>query len=170
MRILIILFFLANNIYAYCCTCLGPETMEEDFKQSAYIFEGTVISKEIVWVKDTLYPILVEKGYLKAGSADRDSVQLVRTTIQIEKRFKGRIKNDQIIIYAGFGDIDCGFTFTVGQKYIVFTSQNKYVERDEPERTKNSLKVNTSQCGFTSSYAKEKSKIIKGLSRNKKES
>jgi hypothetical protein len=41
--------------------------MEEDFKQSAYIFEGTVIAKEIVWVKDTLYPILVEKGYLKAG-------------------------------------------------------------------------------------------------------
>ncbi|MCF8444950.1 MAG: hypothetical protein K9G29_08065, partial [Crocinitomicaceae bacterium] len=76
MRKLIIFFFLANNIYSYCCTCLGPETMEEDFKQSAYIFEGTVISKEIVWVKDTLYPILVEKGYLKAGSADRDSVQL----------------------------------------------------------------------------------------------
>ena len=136
MRTLIIFFFLANNIYSYCCTCLGPETMEEDFKQSAYIFEGTVISKEIVWVKDTLYPILVEKGYLKSGSTERDSVQLVRTTIQIEKRFKGRIKNDQIIIYAGFGDIDCGFTFTVGQKYIVFASQNRYVERDEPERTK----------------------------------
>lgn len=169
MRILIIFIFLVNNFYYHCCTCIGPETIEEDFKQSDFIFEGTVIAKEVVWVKDTLYPQLVEKGYLKAGSDNRDSDQLVRTTIQIEKRFKGRIKKDQLIIYSGFGDIDCGFRFIVGQKYIVFASQNRYVEWNEPEGAKSILKVNTSQCGFTSSYDQEKSKICSGLSRNKKE-
>ena len=75
MRIVIIFFFLLNNLGCYCCTCLGPETIEKDFEQSDFVFEGKVINKEIVWVKDTLYPILVEKGYLKAGGDNRDSVQ-----------------------------------------------------------------------------------------------
>lgn len=165
-NLLIVFLFLLTSIDSFACNCFGPQTIEEDFEKSEYVFEGTIVFMAWVMVKDTMYPIYVEKGLLKAGQNWHDSIHIIRYTIEIQKSYKRKIKSKTIYIYSGDPSLQCGYYFGVGNKYIVFASQSSYFEWDEPKEVESRLKVITSECRFNTLDDKDTSKILKKLKRS----
>jgi|GEM_PF-2175985 len=96
------------------CTCIGNITTESSLKKCDVAFYGKIISQDTLTVKDdALPPGLIEKK--------------VKSRFVIHQVFKGKLINDTVTIVSGVGHGDCGFLFSVGKKYIVYSVyQNKY--------------------------------------------
>lgn len=163
-KFLAIFLFLAE-FNSLTCTCFGPESKVQDFELSSVVVTGSIISQELVIVKDTMHQYNVALGFVKGDPRNQDSVKLFRTTLKVEKILKGKNVSNEIIIYSGFGDIDCGFNFEIGKKYIVFGHRNHYLELSNRNKDYNT-KVSTSQCGFTSEIEEKTTKNLKDLKRN----
>ena len=102
------------HVKTWACTCVGENTIQEEIKQSDYIFAGKIISKNIFIVNDTNLP----SGFL---------MKQVEYTILAVKIYKGKTSNDTIRLVTGLGNGDCGYEFAVGLKYIIYSVYyNKY--------------------------------------------
>jgi hypothetical protein len=92
---------------ANSCTCFGAssisESIKESFKESNLIIKGDVLA-----VKDfSINPIFA--GFKVF-------------TISIENIYKGRYRKATIDVITGEGGGDCGYPFSIGEKYIIYTN------------------------------------------------
>jgi hypothetical protein len=44
----------------------------------------------------------------------------------VEEFYKGKLKQDTLLVYTGMGAGDCGYRFQVGKKYIVYGRDETY--------------------------------------------
>lgn len=51
-------------------------------------------------------------------------VYVMRYTFFVERRFKGRIPGDSLVVYTGNGN-DCGSVFEIGGRYILYGENNR---------------------------------------------
>jgi hypothetical protein len=110
---LLILILVVYSSVAYCCSCIGEATIKQELKRSDVVFIGKVIAKKVINTTDTLMPAII--------------IQKAEYKLQVSIIFKGKIKQDTIIVVTGLGGGDCGFNFEVGNEYIVYSSfENKY--------------------------------------------
>lgn len=92
------------------CSCKEQKSVEEEIKYSDAVFIGTVISKELVKVGDTLNSFTTVAEY----------------KLLVQNVYKGEITNDIVKIYTGLGSSDCGVPFEIDRKYIVYGNDETY--------------------------------------------
>ncbi len=130
-------FFKASSCYCV----LG--TMSDAFKNSDLIISGIVIS-----VRDQS-----EKQELNYNKI---------YTVQILKLFKGNYRRKTVEIASGFRDDDCGFVFSVGEKYIIFARRNRGYS------VRSNLPIHsffTDECTRTKVYTEKEVEEIKKFKR-----
>jgi hypothetical protein len=101
--ILALLALLAPIGQVYACSCAEPLLPREAAEKAAAVFIGIVTSHELVTRQDS--PL----------GEPRRRYQLTATEV-----FKGEV-GATVDVYTGLGGGDCGYTFEVGQKYLVYT-------------------------------------------------
>lgn len=104
--VFVVAFLLVFSESSYACSCELPlsknsvkKQVKEAKKKSQAVFTGEVL--EITELSD--------KNFL-----------LVK--IRVESNWKGA-EGNEIVIVTGKGDGDCGYSFTVGQKYLIYAYQ-----------------------------------------------
>lgn len=113
--ILIVILFLTS--FSFACSCIGKSKIITSLKSADAVFVGKVISSKKVKIK------------MDSSSTGIDSLHFLSRMeykISISQRIKGKVLNDTVKIYSGFGNGDCGFGFNVGQKYIVYSNYEDY--------------------------------------------
>lgn len=83
--------------------------MEQARKHADAVFAGKVIAAE-------QFRITFKEG----PPAFDVPIYVMRYTLQVEREFKGRMVADQVIVYTGMGNGDCGFQFKLNERYIVY--------------------------------------------------
>ena len=124
--ILWIIFILWNISFA--CGCLGTSTVKGGLKYSNFVFLGKVIDSEPVSLlpKDYVaYPWLTEEENEPFVKFREIFSKRMKYTFVVSEIFKGNITTDTIAVYSGFGNGDCGYTFHIGNEYIVYATWNK---------------------------------------------
>ncbi len=120
LSILFMTFLTWNPSSTHACSCLVPQSVEQEMEQSDAVFTGTVT--KIKKVGMGLYS--PKKVYF-----------------DVEKTWKGQNKAKTFVI-TGIGSGDCGFNFEVGKDYIVYASEsNMYT---------NTTALTTTVCDLTS--------------------
>ena len=114
--ILWIIFTLWDTTYA--CTCWGESNVKNAMKYSNSVFKGKVIASERV----SLFP---EKLLGTFWEYDTIFYKKMKYTFEVVEIYKGKETVDTLIVYSGFGDGDCGYTFHIGNEYIVYATWNK---------------------------------------------
>lgn len=106
LSVFVVAFLLAFPKSSYACSCelpLAKDSVKKQVKQakkkSQAVFTGEVL--EITEPSD--------KNFL-----------LVK--IRVESNWKGA-EGNEIVIVTGKGDGDCGYSFTIGQKYLIYAYQ-----------------------------------------------
>ena len=119
MKIFTILFCL-TNLQSFACYCIGHRTVKEEIKHSNLVITGTIINKENIVLIDSInlkmfpnYPEISKKT-------------ITRYDFVVDEIYKGKITKDTIQIYTGTGNGDCGITFEMYQKYIVYGENETY--------------------------------------------
>jgi hypothetical protein len=132
MRHSIIIFTLILTHWGYdtlACKCKEHNTIFTEFEQSDMVISGKVIS-----IKP--YSAKISPKY-----GDPFLWKLYEVTFQVENKFKN-CNSKQITVYTGTGGGDCGFTFKVGKKYIVYSY-------NDTELLKNTSMFLTDYCSRT---------------------
>lgn len=143
LKSIYIILIICVSQYAKACNCKGiitDTTIVVIHTQT--IVKGEIISSE--FSNDTI----VQDGCF-------DIIPLVRYKMNVERIFSGRRQLDTLIIESRPYDDMCGFVFTIGERYIVFSNDpnsegvistsictltNEYNSRFE-ERIKKDLKI-----------------------------
>ena len=125
-RIFIIwfMFILWNTTFA--CTCWGDSNVKNAMKYSNYVFTGKVIASERV----SLFPESL-LGTFWDYEFSRIFYKKMKYTFEVLEIYKGKQTADTLIIYSGFGDGDCGYTFHIGDDYIVYATWNKTLKESD---------------------------------------
>lgn len=104
--VFVVAFLLVFSISSYACSCELPlkkdsvkKQVKDAKKKSQAVFTGKVL--------EVTEPL--DKNFL-----------LVK--IRVESNWKGAESNE-IVIVTGKGNGDCGYSFTVGQKYLIYAYQ-----------------------------------------------
>lgn len=97
---LLTLFILFTSINSFACDCMNIN-VENDFKNATEVFTARVIA--------------VRQNKAEEGQG---SFQIVK--IEITKSLKGDLVGT-IEIATGIGGPDCGFNFSVGEEYLIFS-------------------------------------------------
>ncbi|MCG8576832.1 MAG: hypothetical protein MI810_18270 [Flavobacteriales bacterium] len=114
--LLLSLFFTSNETYA--CSCIGESEVKDEIKRSDAVLTGTIISKELILLSDTLMT--------SGDSADAFVMEMAiaKYQLMVNTVYKGKFTSDTITIYTGIGGGDCGVRFMEGEEYIVY-GENK---------------------------------------------
>lgn len=120
------------------CTCIGSDTIQV-IPSKQIVVSGTIISNEIVEL-----PLLDTVMYPNSPGFREAHYSMV-----VDRVYNGKRVADTIEIQTGMGGGDCGFSFTIGQSYIVFASS-------KPERFFRANRIiKTNICTHTQLYSKE---------------
>ncbi len=124
-RILTILGFLIFGLTsktALACSCVGQNTVKDEYRSSDIVISGQVISTTKEYFPDSAsIKEMVALG-IPADKLDKrlNGHYLTKVLIKVETVFKGQTTSDTLTIYTGMGGGDCGFRFKIDQKYIVY--------------------------------------------------
>lgn len=105
-KVLIVLALaISQHSIALACKCLlpGPE-INEAFQRADVIFVGRCTSAELKTRKDT------EWG----------EHYIIRFTFEVQNRWKGLSKKEEVVVETGIGFGDCGFPFRLGLSYLIY--------------------------------------------------
>ena len=92
---------------AWPCSCIGGQDVKDARKVADAVFIGTVIGAQELELKS------------KDG-LEYFPVHVMRYTLRVERSFKGRMVADEVVGYTGLGGGDCGFRFTLNERFIVY--------------------------------------------------
>lgn len=96
-----------SPITSYACSCAGPNTVEEEFEQSAAVFSGKVVE-----IEDK------SKNMFNRSSADPIAVKF-----EVEETWKG-INQTQITVYTAMSSVSCGYEFNLNSAYLVYAHED----------------------------------------------
>jgi hypothetical protein len=149
ISILWIIYMLWNTTIA--CGCLGTSTVKGGLKYSNFVFRGKVISSESV----SLFPESLVGTFWEPTAI---FYKKMKYTFEVLDIYKGKETSDTLIIYSGFGNGDCGYTFHIGNDYIVYATWNKSLK--ESDRSTPLKFLETDFCTRTQPFNMEESKEI----------
>ena len=86
------------------CSCVGVPSVEKEFGWSNAVFSGKVVE--------------IKENRSLRGSFSKSVL------FEVSNTWKG-VKQSQIIIATGQNGGDCGFDFTVGEKYLVYSMESE---------------------------------------------
>lgn len=141
-----------------CCTCIGESTTKASFENSDMVFSGRVLEKEVV---SSAVMIGDESDEYSDKYVDEflEEWDYVKCKIQLERVFKGKSSNDQIIVYTPNGSDRCEFKFKKHKKYIV------YGDYEPVFGGSNKAFLLTNECDRTQKFMQEERKKLLKLSK-----
>ena len=118
--LVIILVSLAN--YSYCCTCAPQVSVSEAFNGSAWVVIGTIIDHQAILEIDTAtYRSMIDQGNNENQAVRASSGGFSQYTLLLsEPTYRGISRSDTIMIRTEMTSFDCGYSFQIGEKYIVY--------------------------------------------------
>ena len=122
MRYFTLLIFLSLSNYCYCCTCGTYRSIKDEFNKSKHVVIGTIIDHQsIISIDSVEYKRLIEEGIHEFQARRFTSVGFNQYTLVLsEQSFKGEFQSDTLLIMTGLTSGACGYSFQVGEKYIVY--------------------------------------------------
>jgi|GEM_PF-2556305 len=96
-----IVFMIHDYGSAFACSCV-TRTLTEEFNGSSAVFAG-----EVVDIANT------SSGHDPSGHG-------YKVTFEVDRSWKG-ISGERASVYTGMGGGDCGYSFKIGEKYLVYT-------------------------------------------------
>ena len=121
--ITILTIFILTSISGqlFSCRCQGERTVQEEVKYADAVLVGTIISKELT----TLMP--TDSAIIRATKTGRSYMpKVAQYSLLVESVYKGKIASDTIAIFTGLGGGDCGVSFEIGKRYIVYGESEAY--------------------------------------------
>ncbi|MES2726821.1 MAG: hypothetical protein V4643_06940 [Bacteroidota bacterium] len=145
MNRLIFIILFQFPILLFACSCIGKDSIVNSIKYSDFVFRGKVIAKQIITIQDDSLP-------------NRFKMRRVEYSFIETEVYKGKSVSDTIKVITGQGHGDCGFTFTIGADYIVYSNyENKYYKWG----TIINPFLTTNICKRTQLYSEKENKLIK---------
>ncbi|RTQ53770.1 hypothetical protein EJV47_03280 [Hymenobacter gummosus] len=83
---------------------------------------GTLIDQHVRFYQDTVG--------IDQGQPVIRSTRLVRFTFKVQHLYKGRVQQDTVSISTSAGDADCGYVFSAGQSYLVYSWRTDALPND----------------------------------------
>jgi len=95
---------------AFACTCRQPHLPCEAYGQAEAIFIGTV--KELSWIEEEekIDDLIIKR-------------QRLVFRFSVDQAFRG-VNGAQVPIITGLGGGDCGYSFKIGEQYLVYASRD----------------------------------------------
>ena len=117
---LVAVFFLVSQ-RAYCCVCEPEVDPRQALQEATAVFVGRVMFKEVI--------------FRKVGENDQKMsfVPEAQVKFEVEKSWKGG-ENRELIVRTSAGD--CGYQFTVGERYLVYAYNQDILTTSGCTRTK----------------------------------
>lgn len=97
------ILFIVQPQSSYACSCAQISSVEDALHMKTAVFSGKVVK-----VNEN------EKGKKVISSADP-----VEITLEVDRVWKGEVGRSQIV-YTAIGEESCGFTFQMGNEYVVY--------------------------------------------------
>ena len=91
---------------SWACSCEVPPTPTIGLSRADVVFAGTVVG--------------IEERKMKSGEA------VIAIEFSVSQIWKG-IVDDKITVFTGLDEAQCGYTFSVGQDYLVYGDTENYV-------------------------------------------
>ena len=122
MRYYLFIFLFSLSNYGYCCTCAPQPSVTDAYNNSAKVVIGTIIDYQaVIEVDSSEYRRLIEMGIKETQAVRVTSGGFSQyTLVLLEPSYKGVFEGDTLVIRTGLTSSACGFSFQVGEKYIVY--------------------------------------------------
>jgi len=125
ITILILLLLTSISGRLFACSCIGQRTVKEEFKHADAVVVGTILRKQLVVLTDsTIIKMFPNDTTMRNSPMSKKT--LARYDLLVQDIYKGKISSDTLTIYTGLGGGDCGITFEIGEKYIVYGENETY--------------------------------------------
>jgi hypothetical protein len=174
----IFLFLLSLSILEIAaCTCVGSNSLEKEFRNSDLVIVAEVleVQKIKIW-SDTSYAMWKYDSKKDTVSLEEYKfnevnygIHLLEFTVIIHQNFKEKTALDTIKIRTGFGEGDCGYPFQIGEKYLIFGTNEFNVTYSEHKLNRSRSELigiyRTSICDLTAPFEDSKN-VIEILNRN----
>ena len=118
--LLALILTFVGAINSFACSCDGKGTVSGNVKYADVVFSGQVISKTLTTNYDSLGIVVTGDTSKMYFSWREFPTTIVR--IKVDKMFKGQLVSDTLTILTPPNGASCGFSFQVGQKYIVYAT------------------------------------------------
>jgi len=111
----ILLLLLRSNTATACSCSKGARLVKYEVKRSTLVLVGKVVSVE---------GVAVEMGDSVTIFKDGSKPYFQKITFQVSRLFKGKKKGERVVVYTGLSKGDCGFSFVVGKRYILYGTKS----------------------------------------------
>ena len=115
----ILLFALLSIYDLKACTCNRIIPMSEAISKSNIIIVGKILEKEIVQFQNGKAGRIIPEDSL----LDFDGIIKAIYKVQIVEKYKGKLKQNIITLITGLGNGDCGYSFSIGNEYVIYASK-----------------------------------------------
>lgn len=161
------ILLLVLTIESIACSCEGKGTVTNSVTYADVVFSGQLITRSLTKNYDSLGIIIT--GDTSKIHYDWRKYPIAVIRIKVDKIFKGQLLSDTIIILTPPNGAACGYSFQVGQKYIVYaTIFDELLITDQYKRRTNSNKTFwTHQCTRTQDWNKtEEHEILMAINKS----
>ena len=159
----------------FACKCVNENTLKEEFTATEIIFNGVVISKSLICVKETMTSSkadLLEKEIISKKDLNKFLNQelIYEVKLKISEVYKG-VKTQKIItIFTAIHSGACGYrAFKIGKEFIVYASSKSYLyHKFNSFGVINLEKENTfwtNHCTKTKEFNKEEAQQLQKLTK-----
>jgi hypothetical protein len=117
----VVVFLFTFSDTASACSCMPPPP-------------GDSLKKQVTDARQRAHSVFIGQVIGISESAD---VYYKEVRMKVETRWKG-VKKKEVVVFTGKGGGDCGFSFAVGEKYLVYASRfNDRLSTNICQRTSN---------------------------------
>lgn len=151
----------------HACSCIGESTIKEAVKNADAVVFGTILSKQIIIVNDTIWTE-IPPGNPAGDKSSIRSLAIARYQLLVADIYKGGITTDTLTIQTGVGGGDCGIRFEVGTKYVVYGMHKTYLGREVNDFKPSRDILWTNSCLRTTSYFQEEIAGLRKFAKSRK--
>lgn len=107
IAVITFLFFNLSPTKSYACSCVPPDSVQEELAKSSDVFSGKVIEMK-------------DKNKLKLTQSSAD---LIEVKIEVNEIWKGN-NQPELLVYTERDSASCGFEFALNQEYLVYANED----------------------------------------------
>jgi hypothetical protein len=123
MKFIIAILFISFGLHSIACSCSGSGSVESALDHSEYVIYGKVLDTSYVSVIETLEPDQRDSIEQTSHSVLKYKLFL-QSTFVINRKFKGDIMSDTVIVFTPSGGPSCGFHFVPNEEYVIYGSKS----------------------------------------------
>jgi len=151
--LLILTIFVINSNSINACSCVDKRSIKKEVHHSKSVVIGKILSR----------------GEDYTAEINGVKRKIASFLLVIEYSYKGNFKNDTLEIITLNHTASCGYLFSAGEKYIVYSTKTpKSIKNLKLKKRNNSMKVQwTDLCTRTTKFNDDEDETINKLKRKR---